>query len=429
MKDITMIVLAGGAGKRFWPFTTNKALFPFFGLPMFAQSIADIPASVSRMIIVTSPANNAAIRSFRFPIETATVMQKEPTGMADALLACRDIVKTSPILIVNVDDVVDPDLLTQICKTDAFGVIPGRHAQNHGPFGYLSLAGNRVTGIIEKPEAGREPSAYANIVCHYIADGSAFITEISKTKSTSDDVYEKALSSLMMDHTFVFLPYEGPWAVLKYPWHVLDVMHALFDGMEEHKGKDVVINKNVIIEGPVYIEDNVKIFENVKIVGPCYIGKNTIIGNNCIIRGSHIGANSVVGFNCDVTRSYIGNDCWFHSNYIGDSVLEGNISMGSGASLANLRLDDGEIFSVVDKVKIPTGKNKLGAMISTGVRIGVNASIMPGIKIGKNSFIGSGAVVDRDIPEESFCIAKPGFTITKNNTRAPVSRESFRKKI
>ena len=41
----------------------------------------------------------------------------------------------------------------------------------------------------------------------------------------------------------------------------------------------------------------------------------------------------MTGFNTDITRSYIGDNCWFHSNYIGDSVLEGNVSMGSGAAI------------------------------------------------------------------------------------------------
>ncbi len=421
MKNITLIVLAAGEGKRFWPFHTSKALFPFFGLPMFAHTIADVPKEISRMIIVTSPENDASIRSHEFPIPTSTAVQKEPKGMADAVLSCRDVITDSPIVIVNVDDVLDTDLLFEIIKTDAGGAIPGWKTPKHGPFGYLSLSGGRVMGIVEKPEPGMEPSPYVNVVCHYIKNGKEFLDVLGKTKSTSDDVYEKALTTLMQSHPFIFVPYDGAMSVLKYPWHVLTVMQTLFEGMERHKGKNVTIKSNVVIEGEVYIEDNVKIFENTKLVGPCYIGANTIIGNNTIIRESHIGANSVIGFNCDVTRSYIGENCWLHSNYIGDSVLEGNISMGAGAKLANLRLDDEEIKE--------TGRNKLGAMIGTDVRIGVNASIMPGVKIGRNTFVGSGVILDKDLPEDSFCMMKPGYTIAKNRKRAPSSREAFKKKI
>lgn len=418
-KDITLIVLAAGVGKRFWPFTTSKALFPFFGLPLFAHTIADAP--VSKMILVTNPHNDPTIRAYRFPIPTSTVIQKEPKGMGDAILACREAIGTQPIIVANVDDVIDPRLLSEIAKTDAFGAIPGWKTPKHGPYGYLSFSQERVTGIVEKPKAGSEPSPYANIVCHYISDGSAFTRELLKTKSTGDDLYEKALTTLMLREQFAFLEYDGPVATLKYPWHVLDVMEVLFDNLESHKGKNVVIKSNVTIEGPVYIGDNVKIFENTKIVGPCYIGENSIIGNSTIIRGSHIGRDSVIGFNCDVTRSYIGDNCWLHSNYVGDSVLEGNISMGAGACLANLRMDDGEIKG--------TGRNKLGAMIGKGVRIGTNASIMPGIKIGRNSFVGSGVVLDKDLPEDSFCLMESKLIIKKNARSAPASRDSFKKKI
>lgn len=416
MNDVTLIVLAGGEGKRFRPFTTSKALFPFFGLPLFAHTISDAP--VSKMIIVTNPQNDETIRSFRFPIPTSTVVQKEPKGMADAMLACSSAI-SGPILVVNADDVIDPELLSLVVNTKLFGAIPG--LKRKGPFGYISFDGVRPVGIVEKPEAGKEPSPYAEIVCHYISDGKEFLDEIAKTKSDRDDAYEKALTNLMARREFTFVPYEGNFVPLKYPRHVLDVMSILFDGIEKYKGKYVVIKSNVVIEGPVYIEDNVKIYENTKIVGPCYIGKNTIIGNNTIIRESHIGADCVIGFNCDVTRSYIGNNCWLHSNYVGDSVLEGNISMGGGAKLANLRLDDGEIAG--------TGRNKLGAMIGKGVRIGVNASIMPGVSIGQNSFVGSGVVLEKDLPEDSFCMMKPAYTITKNRTSAPASRDEFKKKI
>lgn len=431
--DITLIVLAAGAGKRFWPITTNKALFPFLGLPMLAHVLADVPEVVTRMIIVTNPANDSAIRSFRFPIETSTVIQKEANGMADAMLACREVVGNSSILVVSADDLVDSSLIAQVIltakKSASFGAIPGRKTLIHGPFGYLSLSGDRVTGIFEKPELGQEPSQYIELVCHYIEDGNKFFDILVKTKSTKDNVYEKALTSLMALHTFTYVPYEGDFAPLKYPWHVLDVLHLLLGEVEKHIGKNVEIKKNVIIEGSVYIEDNVKIFENTKIVGPCYIGKNVIIGNNSIIRESHIGADSVIGFNCDITRSYLGDNCWLHMNYVGDSVLEGNISMGGGVCLANLRLDDGEISSVVDGKKVPTGRSKLGAIIGKGVRIGVNASVMPGVKIGRNSFIGSGVILDKDAPDDSFCVAKSGYTVTKNLKNAPVSRDAFKKKI
>ena len=190
------------------------------------------------------------------------------------------------------------------------------------------------------------------------------------------------------------------------------------------------IRNNVSIEGPVYLGDNVKIFENTKIVGPVYIGDNTIIGNNNIIRDSYIGKDCVTGFNTDITRSYIGDGCWFHSNYIGDSVLEGDVSLGSGSVVANLRLDEGIIGSLVKGKRITTGRNKLGACIGKHVRIGVNVSTMPGIKIGSDSMIGAGVVVDKDIPNTSFVVVRNTYDIKPNTRSISVgNRDQFKAKI
>ena len=104
--------------------------------------------------------------------------------------------------------------------------------------------------------------------------------------------------------------------------------------------------------------------------------------------------------------------------------------MGSGSVLANLRLDEGEISSQVSGNRIATHRTKLGSMIGKGVRIGVNASIMPGIKIGANSLIGAGLVIDRDIPDNSFCVQKSTFEIKQNTrTNEPGKRDAFKSKL
>jgi bifunctional N-acetylglucosamine-1-phosphate-uridyltransferase/glucosamine-1-phosphate-acetyltransferase GlmU-like protein len=254
--------------------------------------------------------------------------------------------------------------------------------------------------------------------------------EIEKTESDTDDVFEKAVSVLMKNHVFMMHPYKGEDATLKYPWHVLDMMDQLFPYIRSHTGKNAVIHPSVIIKGEVYIDDDVKILEHTKIVGPAYIGKGSIIGNNNIIRSSHIGAGCVTGFNTDITRSYIGDSCWFHMNYIGDSVLESEVTLGAGAILTNLRLDDGEIYSVVKGMRKNTGRSKLGSIIGKRVRIGSNVTLMPGVKIGKDTHIASGLVVDRDIPDGSFVKSVTQYSVVANNVLdRPLSREDFKKKL
>lgn len=419
-KELVAVVLAGGAGSRFWPMTTNKLLLPFLGGRFIDFAVRDaLPREIARIVIIASSDNKKTIDSMNFGFPATTVLQHRPTGMADALLSAASELQHCRLLIIIADDLLDKHILASVAgyakKDMVFGALPGWKAKTYFPGGYIKNADNRILEIIEKPGAGKEPSEFVAISGHYIADSDQLLRELRTTKSTSDDVYEQALSSLMKHETFQMVPYDGSFISLKYPWHVLPVMeHLMATRLRSHRGKNVEIRESVVIEGDVYIEDGVKIFEHTKIVGPCYIGRDTIIGNNNLVRHSHIGANCISGFNTDITRSYIGDHCWFHSNYIGDSVLEGNISMGSGTVLANLKLDEGIIASSVKEERIATGLSRFGAVIGWGVRLGVNVSVMPGIKIGSGSFIGAGVLVDKDVPEKSFCRANAGYTMIKN---------------
>ena len=423
-----LLILAGGAGKRFWPFETDKPLFPFAGKPLIWH-IANMATKMrfASVIIVTPKDTRSLYESLSLSIPLQIVVQENPLGMADAFLTVSKELQDNPALVVIGDDLVEPSIYEKMIQraedTSVFGVLVGWKPGKYFPGGYLECIGNRVIEIREKPGEGNEPSPYVYIAAQYIKDASVFANVLRTIKDANDDVYERGLTVLMKDQHVTMIPYTDSFTTLKYPWHVLDVNTMLLSQLTKKTGRNVVMKKNVILEGNVYIEDNVTIYENTKIIGPCYIGKGSIIGNNNIIRASHIGFRCVTGFNTDITRSYIGDDCWFHSNYIGDSVLESDISMGSGSVLANLRLDEQDIGS--------TQKNKCGAMIGSHVRIGVNVSIMPGIKIGSDSSIGAGITIVEDVPSSSFCVGnRPSYTVKKNTRRIDIeSRKQFHVKI
>jgi bifunctional UDP-N-acetylglucosamine pyrophosphorylase/glucosamine-1-phosphate N-acetyltransferase len=419
MNNTVAVVLAAGVGKRFWPFATDKSLFRFFDKPLITHTLTQLTqAGFTDAIVVTNAANDKTIRLLHVTgLTIRTVVQAAPTGMADALLSAQKLVGKRPMLVLNAEDVVDMSLTKELSSAirlkEAFVV--GRKVTSYFDGGYLKLSGEKLTGIVEKPGQGKTPSNYVNLVFHYFPDPSAFFALLASSKSAKDDVYETALNAFAGQGSVRMIPYDGLWFPIKYPWHVLPMMeYFLANRLVPSQGKHVEIHHNVSISGPVYLGDNVRIFENTKIVGPVFIGDGTIIGNNNIIRDSMLGAHSVTGFNTDITRSFIGNDCWFHTNYVGDSVIENDVSMGSGTVTANLRLDEGEIGSVISGQRQTTGRHKLGAMIGSHVRIGVNSSIMPGVKIGSNSMVGAGITLSADLPDASFCVATPNYTVVKN---------------
>lgn len=438
MNKIKVIILAGGIGKRMWPIRTSKSLLPFFGEPLLLHAIKIVKkAGLNDFIVVTSPVIFNQVKNLTAPFKAQVVLQPKPLSLADSVLRAAKFIKDQqPILVVNVNDIFDPKLVRQIIKNAKEEkndvIIPGLAVKKYFPGGYLVVKRNRLVKIVEKPLSGKEPSNLVKLVVDYFEKADDLLKLLPKTSGKGVDGYEVAINQMAKKAFKVgIVKYERYWGSIKYPWDILKAMPLFFKyRFPERKEKKPTIARSATVIDPVIFGQGVKILEGAKIKGPAYIGAGTIIGNGALIRESMIGKNCVIGYNTEVARSYIGDNCWFHSNYIGDSILADNVSLGAGAVTANLRLDEAEITSVIGREKIATGLEKLGAIIGDNVKIGVNASIMPGVKIGADSFIGAGVVIDKDLPENKFCLLKQSLSISRNKKPVKLGiREKYRKKI
>jgi bifunctional UDP-N-acetylglucosamine pyrophosphorylase/glucosamine-1-phosphate N-acetyltransferase len=286
------------------------------------------------------------------------------------------------------------------------------------PGGYLKVSSKGlIKGIIEKPGEGKEPSKLVNIVVHYHPNPEVLIEELKKVRTDRDDRYECALQSLFdkVVH-YKAVPYAGFWQPIKYPWHVVSLMNYFLSGIKSHRAAKVEVAKTAVIKGEVYLEDGVKVLDNAVIQGPAYIGKNSVIATNVLVRQSQIGENCVIGFGSEIARSYVGNNVWTHTNYVGDSVIGNDVSFGAGTVTGNLRLDEKNISVTIKEEKLDCGSNKFGLVTGDHVRVGVNTSFMPGVKVGSNAFIGAGIVVAQDVEDGTYVTGDWKLKV-KENTR------------
>lgn len=403
-----------------WPVETGKCLIPFLGKPLLFHNLKKIKETINgEYVIVASPDSRDGVEDVakELGLSYKIVIQKKPAGMADALLCAKDLVD-GEILVINAEDILEPSVFQNKFEGDV--ALTGLKVKKYFDGGYLKVEGERVKGIVEKPGEGNEPSDMIKLVVDYYKDGKKLIEYIEKVsdpeRSRRDDVYEVALSQMISDGMDVkFAKYDGVWIPLKYPWHILDIT-AHFLGSIDQK----------IYPGKVIIEDGVKVFEGALIKGPCYIGKNCIVGNYSMVREANLEEGCVTGFSSDITRSYVGVNSWFHTNYIGDSILEGDFGAGSGAVLANLRLDNRSIRSG----EIDTGRSKLGLIAGKGVRVGANVSTMPGVKIGAGSLVGPGVVLKKDLKEnKKIVIKKEEAYEIQDHSALPTAYDQFRDKL
>ena len=426
---LQVLVLAGGKSTRFWPLT-DKLRLSFLGKSLLEHQLNLLSSVGLRDVVVVG--SREIIENFAG--EKLTMIEQKGEGQGAAILSAAKYIKDKPVLIVNANDIVDKSLLESLLyvTTSKTNMLVGFKSNTYFPGGYLVLEGKKIVKIHEKPGEGNEPSSFVRLVFDYFVNGSDLLKYLESHISASPaSGYEESLTAMMTDGiTFEMLEYENTWIQFKYPWHALSAMgYYLGRLIKKHLAASAQIHKTVSITGLVHIEDHVRVMEYAKLVGPLYIGAGTIIGNHSMVRGSMIGENSVIGFGCDVTRSYVGNDTWFHSNYIGDSVIGNNVAMGAGAVLANLRLDEGEIYSQVKHDRVNTNRNKLGSIIGEGARIGVEAQLMPGVKVGRNSVVGPGVILTTDIEDNKRVYVKQELMVYDNQVSNIRDRAEFKNKI
>ena len=413
VNNLQAVVLAGGKGKRAFPLTANKPkpMQKILGKPLLHYVIERLKeANLKDIIIVTGSFSNQIKDHFKdgeeLGVSIEYTYQKEALGMANALEAAKDLVDDN-FFVINADDIFESDLLEKMYnlfkKSDAEIILSCKPVKETWKFGIVEVKEDKVTRIVEKPGKGKEPSNLA-VIGTYILNKKIF--DYYKKIPVSDDQFEKAIQKFIKDGNSVkVVKYDKSFLTYKYPWDLFSINEYLMNKYIKKQviEEDVSISKKAYIEGNVWISKGAKILEGACIKGPCYIGKNTLIGNNVLIRNySSIGDNCIVGFASEIKNSLIGDNCYFHTNYIGDSIISDNCYFGSGAVTANLRFDEKIIKVKIEDRKIDSGRNKLGVIMGENCRVGVNASIMPGIKIGPNSIVGPSVCLYEDLAQNEM---------------------------
>lgn len=169
-------------------------------------------------------------------------------------------------------------------------------------------------------------------------------------------------------------------------WQALEQAEKLLEKM--HSKKIGKVEKNVVIEGKVFACKGALIKAGTRIEGTAYIGEGSVIGPNAFLRGPVI-----LGKNCHIGQSEVKNSVFLdnsnapHYSYVGDSVIGENVNLGAGTKIANLRHDNQNIKVTINGKEVDSGKRKLGALIGSWTKTGVNSSINCGAIVPPNTKI------------------------------------------
>lgn len=382
------VILAAGKGTRMAPLTdkTPKPLLPVAGKPVIEHNIDELRGNVEQIIIVAGYQIEDFRERYGDDPEIKIVEQEEALGTADAALQAREYVENAVIL--NGDDIYGSQLEEMTEKRKA---VLAAETDNPEDFGVFKTREGMVTGIEEKPE--NPPSNLVNTGCFTVEKD--FFQLLDKVEKSERGEYEitDALEQYLEGAEIVEAE---RWLPCSYPWQLIDANEELVQEIRERRGGE--IHESASIHGKVKIEEGAEIRENTVIEGPAVIKKACEVGPSAHIRpGTVLEENVHVG-NSEIKNSVIReNSNVPHFNYVGDSYIDKDVNLGAGTKTANKRGDGKKVAMEVKGELKNTGREKMGAVIGAGAKIGMNCSIKTGRKIGAEAATDSHEKISRNL--------------------------------
>ncbi len=396
------IILAAGEGNRMHPltYTRPKVMLPIANKPISEHLLVEAREAGIREFIFIVGYHDEQVRSYfgngdRWQVSISYCTQRRQLGTADALRMVEGLVDGN-FLMLNGDVIVNQKDIHRLAAGENITMSLFEVKDTEG-LGLVEIKNDKIVRIHEKVK--KPPSNLANAGLYLFTPH--IFEAISQTSLSQRGEYELTDSLQLLidrgrDVSYQVIDY---WLDSTYPWDLLAANESLLTKIDSQNLGEV--EENAVIKGAVRIGKGTRVRSGSYITGPVVIGQNCDIGPNCYIRPStSVGDGCHVGGAVEVKNSIIMSGSKIpHHNYVGDSVIGEGCNLGAGTKIANLRLDEQEIW-VAGKA---TGRRKLGAIIGDRVKIGINACINTGSMIGNDTQIGPGAVAQG--------VIAPGSTI------------------
>lgn len=438
------IVLAAGAGSKFWPYSVvrQKAAFPIANVPA-VRRLVDALASVgiSRIAVVVGqgePSVRAALRGAS--TEIAYVRQPSPEGTAPAALLAASVL-AGDVLVVAGDVVTSRDnlsaLLGRFAQEQPLAAALIQPLGDESPQSWIAAGcdGERLVGVEGHGREGthRLCGAYVfrRAAMEYLADNPGVMIRVPVGGMPPREAEIAQSVQMMIDEGQSVLAVEtvGYHVDLDKPWHILEATHRVItvqsaelkgntipdsaqihDGAEIHGrvvlGEGATIGNRVVIRGDAWLGPGARIENGAMLQGPVVVGPGTVIRDYCQIGGhSSLGGRGVYGHGAEFGGVALDTVYCYHYCEVWGVVGQA-VDFGAATVCGNLRFDDGETaWNVQGRTEVPPHAAN-AAYLGDFCRTGVNAILMPGRRVGVYTCVGPGVVVYEDIPDRQLVLLR-----------------------
>ena len=177
------IVLAGGLGSRLFPLTkiTNKHLLPIYDKPMIYYPIMTLVDAGLQDIMIVTGGNHAGSflrllgNGHDFGLKGINyAYQEKEGGIAEALSLAEYFAEGEKVVVILGDNLIEKSIKKEVeafSKQEAGARILIKEVPHPERFGVVEFDGEKISGIIEKPEKPKSNFAVTGI---YMYDNQIF---------------------------------------------------------------------------------------------------------------------------------------------------------------------------------------------------------------------------------------------------------------
>ncbi|WP_080510422.1 sugar phosphate nucleotidyltransferase [Halorubrum coriense] len=387
--SVTAVILAAGEGRRLAPLTNRrpKPMVPVANRPLLEHVVEAVAAAgVDRVVLVVGYEQERIRNHFGdgddWGATIEYVEQSTQLGTGHAVLQAEPVVD-GPFVVLNGDRIVDPEVVTQLCDRAREEDLPAMSvttAANPRQYGVVTLDGDRVTDIEEKPEGAVETN---QINAGVYAFSPAVFDAIRETHATGELAITATLDRLASAEPLSAVRYGGRWLDVSNLWDLLTVNAALIGDDAGAGIDDDALGESVTVAADTALAGNVRIGSNVTIGGSTAVGSNATIEAGAVVDNAVIFPDAVIGAGAVVR----------------DAIVAGNARIGANATVT------GGPATVVVGDAVHRGV-ELGGVVGDNAIVGGGATLADGAVVGDDVEADAGVVIDGRV--ESGAVVRRG---------------------
>lgn len=305
MEDLKGLILSGGAGTRLRPIThtSAKQLVPVANKPVLFYGIeALVEAGVTDIGIIIAPVTGEEIQSAvgdgsAFGARITYIEQAEPAGLAHAVLTAEEFLDGSSFVMYLGDNLLKngiSGLVETFRENSPEAIILLTAVDDPSSYGVAELDGDRVVGLVEKPDD--PPSNMALVGVYLFSPAILEASRALKPSGRGELEITEAIQSLIEDGREVQSEVVKGW--WKDTGQLADMLEANRLVLEEIETRIDGELENSKVEGRVILEEGAVLRGSV-VRGPA------VIAAGAVIEDAYIGPYTSIGADVTVRRSEV----------------------------------------------------------------------------------------------------------------------------